>query len=389
MSEAFVEGCVEAGIPRNDDFNGAEQEGAGFFQVTQSPLGGRRGSAGTDFLDEALARPNLTVKTGALASRVLFSGKTATGVEYTRASRGGERHTLHASREVILSAGTINSPQLLQLSGVGPRGELEAQGISVVHELPGVGENLQDHPDILIRSRSLQRASFSLQPGPYTASFVRRFLSRSEPFIYTLTDCGAFVRSDPSEPRPDLQLQFAAVRMEPHGRGLFTPARFGFVLHVCHMRPKSRGRVRLRSADPFDAPIIEARYFEEESDLEGLVKGLKIGRRVLSQPAMAPFVAEEEIPGPDVRTDDELRAFLRRRVETVYHTASGCKMGEDELAVVDPELRVHGLERLRVIDASIMPVIPSSNIHAPTVMVAERGAQMILQGASSRDVRVA
>ncbi len=379
-SEAFVESCAEVGIARNDDFNGEEQEGAGFFQVTQSPLGGRRGSAGTDFLDEARARPNLVVETGTLVTRVLFEGRRAIGVECLDPRRRAVTRRVRASKEVILSAGVINTPQLLKLSGVGPREELEALGIPLVHELAGVGENLQDHPDILVRRRDRRRASFSLQPGPYTASFLRRFLSRREPFIYTPTDAGAFVRSSEEEPRPDLQLQFAAVRMEPHGRGLFMPARFGFVLHVCNMRPRSRGRVRLRSASPLDPPRIEANYFADAADLEALVGGLKIARRVLGASAMAPFAGEEEVPGAGVQTDDDLRAFLRRRVETVYHTASSCKMGTDPMAVVDPDLRVHGIEALRVIDASIMPVIPSSNIHAPTVMVAERGAAMILEG---------
>lgn len=376
-STAFVEACVQAGFARNDDFNGASQEGCGFFQVTQTPQG-RRCNAAQAFLDPVLARPNLVVRTDTRVGRILFEGRVATGVECHPAH--GPVQILRADQEVILSAGVINSPQLLKLSGVGPSQELAALGIPLVQALPGVGENLQDHPDILLRCLDRSRTSFATTPGPFTLTFLKRYFQRQPPFIYTPTDCGGFIKSDPAEPIPDLQLQFAAVRMQPHGRGLLTPARFGFVLHLCHLRPQSRGRVLLRSADPFDAPRIEANYFAGERELAALVKGLRIGRDILAQPAMQPFVACEEVPGPSLNTDAELRQFLRQRVETVYHTAGSCKMGQDDLAVVDPSLRVWGLERLRVIDASVMPTITGSNIHAPTVMIAERGADLILRG---------
>lgn len=384
VSEAFVEACVEAGIPRNDDFNGESQEGCGFFQVTQT-LKGRRGSSATTFLDEVMERENLVVLTRQMVGRVLFNGRRAHGVECYDLRQRRKKYTLRARREVILSGGVINSPQLLQLSGIGRAEDLEALGIPVLQDLPGVGENLQDHPDILIRCLDRSRTSFSLSPGPGTLPFLRQYFRKTPAFIYTPTDCGAFIRSNNDQKSPDLQLQFAAVRMEPHGKGLFTPAKCGFVLHICHMKPDSRGRVSLRSTNPFEAPKIEANYFAEEKELDALIKGLRIGRKVLAQPALAPYFAAEEVPGPDILSDQDLRKFLRARVETVYHTASSCKMGSDPMAVVDTELRVHGLEGLRVVDASIMPTIPTSNIHAPTVMIAERGAHMILNDCSALD----
>ncbi|CBL46804.1 Alcohol dehydrogenase [gamma proteobacterium HdN1] len=377
-SEAFVDASVQAGFARRDDFNGAEQDGCGFFQVTQTPQG-RRCNSATAFLDEALARPNLTVITGAHASRVLFEGKKAVGVEYFLQPHLDQRHVVSADREVVLSAGVINSPQLLKLSGIGPQHELHQFGIPVIHDLPGVGENLQDHPDILIRCLDKSRTSFATVPGKSTFDFIRRYFSRESPFVFTPTECGGFIKSSPDQEIPDLQLQFASIRMEPHGKGLFMPAKFGFVLHICHLRPESRGRVLLRSGNPLDAPRIEANYFQREKELDALVNGVKIGRQILAQPAMAPFVQEEEMPGATVQSDAEIRRFIRNRVETVYHTAGSCKMGNDAMAVVDATLRVHGVEGLRVVDSSIMPTITGSNIHAPTVMIAERGAQLMLE----------
>lgn len=375
-SEAFVRACGEAGLPLNDDLNGEQYEGCGFFQVTQTPEGQRANSA-YSFLDEALSRPNLTVLTEAHVTRILFEGKVAAGVEISRGGRYGKRERLSARREVILSAGVINSPQLLKLSGVGPAEELRAHGIEVVHDLPGVGENLQDHPDILIRCRDKSGTSMAVMPTRSTLSFFSRMALQC-PFVFTPTDCGGFVRSSPDIDVPDLQLQFAAIRMQPHGRGLLTPVRTGFVLHICHMRPVSRGRISLRSADPFDAPIIHANYFAKDTELDALVRGIRLGRQILAQPAMQAFHGGEESPGPAVQTDNELRDWIQHHVETVYHTAGTCPMGNDAMAVVDAELRVHGVGRLRVIDSSVMPTITSSNIHAPTVMIAEKGAESVL-----------
>lgn len=383
VSEAFIEACAQAGIPHNADFNGAEQAGAGFFQLTQTPRG-RRVTSSTAFLDGALHRPNLRILTHKRALRLIFEkGDRAAGVVVAPAGGGGPEDRLYAEREVILSAGVIDSPKLLLLSGIGPKEHLEALGIQPRFDLPGVGENLQDHPDILIRCLNRSATSFAVRPGRQSLRFLGRSLRRDPPMIFTPTDCGAFATSRPDLEVPDLQLQFAAVRMRPHGEGLMTPMRSGFVLHVCHMQPKSRGRVRLRSLDERAAPLIEPGYFEEPEDLQTLSRGLRLGREVLSQAAMKPFLKVEESPGPQVESDAQIERFVRENAQTVYHTAGSCKMGVDERAVVDPQLRVHGVRNLRVIDASVMPTIPRANIHAPTVMIAERGAQWIREAAGA------
>lgn len=375
-SEAFVEACGQAGFPLSDDFNGAKQEGCGFFQVTQTPSG-HRANAAYSFLDEALDRPNLTVLTNVMVTKVLFDGKTANGVEIVRGGKNGKREQLKANKEVILSAGVINTPQLLKLSGVGPAQELKQHNIEVLHDLPGVGENLQDHPDVIVRYSDKGKGSLTTSINPRSINFFKKVFFGKD-FIFTPTDAGGFIKSSPEEPIPDLQLQFAALRMNPHGEGLFTPMKGGYVLHVCHMRPESRGRVRLASNDPFAAPIIEANYFEKEKELNALVKGVRICRDILNQAAMDEFNNGEERPSVAVQTDEQLKEWIKQHVETVYHTAGSCKMGNDELAVVDANLKVHGLNNLRIIDASIMPTITGSNIHAPTVMIAEKGAEKIL-----------
>jgi len=377
VSDAFLQACQQAGFPLNADMNGASQEGCGFFQVTQTAKGGRCNS-GAAFLDDVMHRSNLTVITNAHVSRVLFEGKAATGIEYYA---GGDRRqalTLQAQKEVILSAGVINSPQLLKLSGVGPADELHSFGLPLVHELPGVGENLQDHPDILLRCLDKSGSCLSAIPNRQLFRFLFAMLDARTPFRFTPTDCGGFIKSDPGLDIPDLQLQFAAMRMNPHGEGMAMSLRSGYVLHICHLRPKSRGRVLLQSADPFAAPEIQANYFAEDEELEALVKGVKIGRDILRQAALAPFHKVEEAPGEAVQSDAQIRQFLKDKIETVYHTAGSCKMGNDPMAVVDAQLRVHGIDKLRVVDSSIMPTITGSNIHGPTVMIAERGAEMIL-----------
>lgn len=379
VSHAFIEACIEAGIPHNKDLNGANFEGVDFFQ-TQQTQQGRRASSAVSFLDPVRHRSNLTIITDAHVKRITFNKKTATGIEYFDLKNRKQIYQLTARKEVILSAGIIGSPQILKLSGVGPKDELAKFKIDLVHNLPGVGENLQDHPDVIIRSRDKSKSGLVVIPWPRILKFMWGFYfnQKKNPLIYTLTDAGGFIKSDPKVKVPDLQLQFAAVRMLPHGAGTFTPLLPGFVLHVCHMRPNSRGRILLRSNDPFDSPRIEANYFDNEMELDALVKGVKIARRILAQPAMQPFFGGEEVPGPQVKTDQQIREFILEKAETVYHTAGSCKMGVDTMAVVNPQLKVRGINRLRVIDSSIMPTITSSNIHAPTVMIAEKGADMIL-----------
>ena len=375
-SEAFVEACGEAGFRLTDDFNSAEQEGCGFFQVTQTPSGQRANSA-YSFLDEALDRPNLTVMTNAHITKVLFEGKQAVGIEYSQGGKNGKKQQIKASKEVILSAGVINTPQLLKLSGVGPAAELAQHNIALVHNLPGVGENLQDHPDVILRYRSKAGGTLTTSLSLETLKLFKKMLFDKD-FVFTPTDSGGFIKSSPDEPIPDLQLQFAAVRMQPHGEGLFTTMKSGYVLHVCHLRPESRGSVKLASNDPFSAPKIEANYFAEEKELDALVKGVRICRDILNQPALELFNGGEECPGNDVQSDEQIRDWIKQNVETVYHTVGSCKMGVDAMAVVNPDLEVHGLSGLRVIDSSVMPTITGSNIHAPTVMIAEKGADKIL-----------
>lgn len=381
VCDAFIQACGEAGFKLSDDFNNEDQEGCGYFQVTQTPQGKRCNSA-TAFLDKIEHRANLTIIQGAHVGRILLETRddqpVATGVEYYDADK--RVNQIHAVKEVILSAGVINSPQILKLSGIGPRAELEQHQIEVRNDLPGVGENLQDHPDILIRFRDKSNTSLatSLWSKPLL-KFVGRYLKKDAPLIFTPTDCGGFVKSDPDQPIPDLQLQFAALRMNPHGEGITTSMKAGYVLHVCHLRPQSRGRVLLKDNDPFSKAKIEANYFQDDTELDALVNGIRLGRNILHQAALDNFRAEEELPGKQVQTDAEIRQYLRNHVETVYHTAGSCKMGTlEDNAVVNHQLKVHGVGRLRVIDSSIMPTITGSNIHAPTVMIAEKGAQMIL-----------
>jgi len=394
-SQAFVDACAQAGFPLNNDFNGERQEGCGFFQVTQTATG-RRCNSASAFLDDIQGRRNLTIITRAHVAKIVFDGgsgepsgrKSAVAVEYHDGSRQNQLTRIDASKEIILSAGVINSPQILKLSGLGCPQELAKFDIPLVHALPGVGQNLQDHPDVLIRCLDKTKTSFSPTPGPYSLTFLKRYFSKTHPFIYTPTDCGGFIKSDPDQSIPDLQLQFAALRMQAHGKGLLTTSRFGYVLHVCHLRPKSRGSILLKSANPFDAPEINANYLVAEAERKALLNGVKIGRGILSQPAMKKFHQLEELPGEAVQSDDALADFIRHHVETVYHTAGSCKMGHDELAVVDSELRVHGVDNLRVVDSSIMPTITGSNIHGPTVMIAERGAAMIVQNCRSGDLKI-
>ncbi|MCO5234451.1 MAG: GMC family oxidoreductase N-terminal domain-containing protein [Chitinophagales bacterium] len=378
LSYAFIDACVQAGIPKNKDINGAKYEGVDFFQINQTSEGKRCHSA-TSFLKPVIERPNLTIITYAHVKRILIQNGIATGVEYFE--KNNRRHIvkIEANKEVILSAGIIGSPQILKLSGIGPKEELEKWNIPLVKDLKGVGENLQDHPDIIIRCKAKSGTSLTTLPWPYMIKFMSKFY-RNVNHIFTPTDAGGYVKSSPDIAVPDLQLQFASLRMRPHGEGMFTPMQSGFVLHVCHMRPKSRGRVLLRSSDPFDYPLIEANYFDDEMELNALVNGVKIARKIISQPAFQPYFEKEEVPGEEVQTDNQIRKFILEKAETVYHTAGSCKMGIDDMAVVDPELKVYGIKNLRVIDSSIMPTITSSNIHAPTVMIAEKGADMILQG---------
>jgi choline dehydrogenase-like flavoprotein len=378
ISKAFVKACADHGIPANDDYNGPEQAGAFLYQVTQfhdQTKNGQRCSAAAAYLHPVMTRSNLTVLTRAQARRILFEGKKAVGVEY---QQGGQIHQVHAEREVLLCGGAFNSPQLLMLSGVGPEAELTRHQIEPVQVLPGVGQNLQDHLDCILSYTSKDTDLFGIGLGALVTQ-IGQFLQwrrdgtglLSTPFA----EGGAFFKSSPDVDRPDLQLHFCISVVDDHARKLHTG--YGFSCHVCVVRPKSRGEVFLDSANPMDAPGIDPQFLSDERDLELLREGVKTMRKILQSPAFEPY-RNKEIYTEGMQTDADIDAHIRRRSDTIYHPVGTCKMGVDDMAVVDPQLRVHGLQNLRVVDASIMPRLIGGNTNAPTFMIAEKAADMIL-----------
>ncbi|MGY1773058.1 GMC family oxidoreductase [Blastococcus sp. SYSU D00813] len=367
-SRAAVQSAVAAGYPRNDDFNGADQEGVGLYQLTQRR--GRRWSAADAYLHPALGRPNLTVLTGALTTRVLVSGGRATGVEYRR---GGQLHTAHAAAEVVLAGGAVNSPQLLMLSGIGPGGHLHEVGVDVVHDLPGVGGGLQDHPLVPVIWHT--RGGKSLFRAESPSGYARWFGARRGPLTSNLAEAGLFTRSRPDLDAPDLQYHFLPVKFWRQAE--VDPDVDAFTAAAVLVRVHSRGSVRLRSADPTWAPAIDAGYLTDERDLDALVCGVEKAREIASVGPLAAVLGEEWSPGGTVHTGDGLRQAVRDTLESLYHPVSSCRMGTDDEAVVDSSLRVHGLEGLRVVDASVMPTLVRGNTNAPTIMIAERAADLI------------
>ena len=370
VSRAFVEACAEAGIPRNDEFNGERQEGAGFFQVTQK--GGKRHSAAVAYLKPVLKRPNLTVETGAQVSRLLFDGSRVTGVEYIQNKR-----TIRAAaaREVILSGGAINSPQILMLSGVGPADHLKALDIPVVADLPGVAENLQDH--LLAGAQYECKQPISMATAETLKNFAGYLLFKKGPLSSNIAEAGAFLKTRAELKAPDLELLIAPTYYMNHG--FSNPEGHGFAIGIALMHPESRGHIRLRSADAFEPPIIEPNYLASESDLEVIVEGVKIARHLVETKPLAIYKGAEKWPGPQATNDEGIREFLRETVETIYHPVGTCKMGADPMAVVDSSLRVRGLEGLRVVDASIMPTQITGHTNAAVMMIAEKAADMIRQ----------
>jgi choline dehydrogenase len=368
LSRAFVAAAIEAGLPRNDDFNGAEQEGVGFYEVTQR--GGRRWSAADAYLRPALRRPNLTVLTGAHATRVLIERGRAVGVAYVREGRA---RRMGANHEVILAGGAINSPQLLMLSGIGPADGLAEAGIAPVVDLPGVGANLQDHPVVAVAWSSTQPISLATAE---TVPNLARFLARGQgPLTTNVAEAGGFFKSDPYLPAPDMQFHFGPVYFLEHG--FVRPEGHGFTIGPTLIAPHSRGALRLRSADPFDPPTIDPRYFADPRDLAAMVAGVKLARRIAGGRAFDPYRGAETHPGPAIAGDAALGEWVRRTAETLYHPVGTCRMGEDGDAVVDSRLRVRGVTGLRVVDASVMPTIVRGNTNAPTIMIAEKAADLI------------
>jgi choline dehydrogenase len=375
LSTVFVEAGAALGWPRNDDFNGSTQEGVGLYQVTQRD--GRRCSAAAAYLAPARARRNLTVATHAHVERVLIDSGRARGVQYRR---WGVRAIERCEGEVLLSAGAVNSPQILLLSGVGPAAHLNSVGVIVHNDLPGVGENLQDHLDICTLYKSTQPVTYDLSRLAELRVGCRYLRTRGGPGASNIAEAGAFVRSSRAAGvRPDLQLHFVPAQLDDHGRNRLPG--HGFTLHACCLRPRSRGCIRLRSACSGDAPAIHANYLYDPHDLALAVEGVKLSRELLRSRAFDAWRGEEVFPGPEARTDQDLIEFIRRKAETIYHPVGTCRMGAGADAVVDSQLRVHGVERLRVVDASIMPTLVSGNTNAPTIMIAEKAADLILADA--------
>ncbi len=367
LSSVFVEACVQAGLAANDDFNGARQEGAGLYQVTQRS--GRRVSAATAFLRPIADRPNLTIETNVHVTRVLFEGDRATGVAYVQ---NRQKRQATASEEIILCGGAVNSPQLLMLSGVGPAAHLAAHGIDVVADRKDVGQNLQDHLVVGVRYRSKRSGTLLSAESPL--NIARYLLLRNGMLTSNVAEAGAFVSTRNSS-IPDLQFHVAPVLFENHG--LEPPREHGISFGPTLVRPESRGFVRLHGADPLAAPAIGPNYLTEPSDIETLVAGIRLSREIVSQSTYGAFRGAELTPGPNVRRDRDLADYIRATAETLYHPVGTCRMGTDGEAVVDPELRVQGVDGLRVVDASVMPRIINGNTHAPTTMIAEKAADMI------------
>ncbi len=378
VTAAFLSAAAQMQHPPRDDFNTGENLGAGEFQVTQfhdAARNGERCSAAAAFLFPAMNRPNLSVITRARATRILFDGKRATGVAFRhrRAMR-----SLRARREVILSAGAFNSPQLLQLSGIGRDQDIRPHGIEMVHELPGVGQNLQDHLDFIlgVRSRDRDMFGFSLRGLPDWLRHIRRWRRDGVSMLASpFAEAGVFLKTDPGLDRPDIQLHFVIAIVDDHARKPHWG--YGFTCHACVLRPHSRGRVGLTSANPLDAPLIDPNFLDDPRDLNRLIKGVRMARDILHAPPLKPWFEKEIFGVQGEMSDRDWAARIRARADTIYHPVGTCKMGQDDMAVVDPRLRVRGLEALRVVDASVMPTLIGGNTNAPTIMIAEKAADLI------------
>jgi choline dehydrogenase-like flavoprotein len=377
VREIYLQAAREAQFRIREDFNGEEQEGLGTYQLTQK--NGERWSAARGYIHPHQAtRANLRVETDAQATRILFEGKRAVGVEYRQGKQGKDIRQIRARREVILSSGAFQTPQLLMLSGVGDSAALAKHGIATTHHLPGVGQNLQDHPDFVFgfASDAPYFAGLSLSGIARIFKGIAQYRrERRGPMTSNIAECGGFLKTRPDLDVPDIQLHFCMAMVDDHGR----KPRWGtgFSCHVCLLRPESRGSVWLQSADPLAAPAIDPNFLHEDADVDAMVAGFKLTKRLLDAPALK-ALQTSDAHTEGVQTDEDIRKILRARVDTVYHPVGTCKMGVgDPLAVVDPKLKVHGLKGLRVVDASIMPTLIGGNTNAPTIMIGEKAADMI------------
>ncbi len=371
LTRAFLEASAELGLPRTDDFNGPQQEGMSLTQVTQKQ--GKRHSTAAAYLKPAMSRPNLRVITQAQATRVLFEGKRAVGVAY---QQNGKTEQARATREVLLAGGAINSPHLLLLSGIGPVEQLMALGVQVIHHLPGVGQNLHDHLLAVTAFRCTQPVT--LASAEKLSNILSFLLLKNGPLTSNIGEAAGFLKTRPTLPAPDLEMIFAPVYFIEHGFG--NPPGHGFSIGAVLLQPESRGYIALRSPDPLAPPAIQPNYLSTPTDTQTLIEGMRLARRIAQASAFAAYRGEEVVPGQSVQTDEALAGQLRQHAETLYHPVGTCKMGSDPLAVVDGELRVRGVEGLRVVDASVMPTIPRGHPNAATIMIAEKAADLIKQG---------
>jgi choline dehydrogenase len=378
LSHAFVESAVASGIVRNEDFNAATQDGAGLFQVTQKR--GARWSAADAYLRPAVAAGGVTVQTGALVTRIVVQAGRAVGVQW---SAGGQDQSAQAAAEVVVSAGAVNSPQLLMLSGIGPAPHLRELGIEVVADLPGVGENLQDH--LAAPAVWLTKGTTSLHDHENLGSLIRWQTRRNGPLASTIAEACAFVRSRPELPAPDLQYHVAPAAFVDHG--FAEPPGPGFTMAPVLVAPASVGRLRLRSADPSWRPEIDAGYLSAEQDVLALVAGVRLAREIASAGPLPKWMASEYLPGESAVTDDAIADSVRRYGQTLYHPVGTCSMGVSDASVVDLECRVRGVDGLRVVDASVMPAVPRGNTNAPTIAIAERASDLIVRRAPQEPSR--
>ena len=374
FSELFVQAGEQAGYARNADFNGADQEGVGMYQVTHKH--GERYSAAKAYVTPNLTRPNLKVFTGARTTRILMEKKRAVGVEF---EHEGQTKQLKCQREVLLCAGAIQSPQILMLSGIGPKAHLLDHHIVPLHDLPGVGEHLHDHVDVVqVVDVPAAKDLFgvSVTGGLKMLNGVLEWRNHRSGMLTTnFAEAGGFIKSDPSEAIPDLQLHFVIGKLINHGRT--TTLGHGFSCHVCLLRPRSFGSVRLASSDPLALPLVDPDFLSSRDDMDRMVRGFKLMRQILAQPALSALGGRELAATAKAQTDDDIEQAIRNLADTIYHPVGSCRMGPDDMAVVDAQLRVHGLQGLRVVDASIMPRVVGGNTNAPVIMVAEKAADMI------------
>ena len=377
VHDNFIASAQQAGFVVNNDFNGENQEGVGYYQVTQ--INGQRCSAAKAFLTPNLHRSNLTVITDAQVQKILIANKVATGVCY---KVKGRSYTISAKKELLLSAGTFNSPQLLMLSGIGSKAELAKHNIPLVHELAGVGQNLQDHVDSVVVTHHKRSDLLAFRPKATWWAFKQawQYFQPKRHGILTsaVAESGGFIKSTPDLSRPDLQLHFIPAAFDDHGRNLSMLCNYGVSLHACLLRPKSRGSVTLYGNKASLHPKITLNMLADKDDQKDMIQAVKIARSILSQPPLSDYNGKEIFPGSDSQSDEDILAFVKNKANTIYHPVGTCKMGVDDMAVVDSNLKVHGIKHLRVIDASVMPTLISGNTNAPTIMIAAKIADKIL-----------